>query len=214
MLKGNCALFWSDNFDNQRDSLYGGNMDQRFYDMIEANPVIAAVKNEEGLEECCKLDDIKVVFILYGSICNIGTIVKKIKEADKIALVHIDLVSGLASKEIAVNFIRYNTEADGIITTKPQLIKRAKDLGLHTILRVFLLDSMAYQNIDKEIAMVRPDIIEVLPGLMPKVIRKITKNVKIPVIAGGLISEKEDVVAALGAGAISVSTTNPVVWEM
>lgn len=189
-------------------------MNQRFYDMIEANPVIAAVKNEEGLEECCGLEDIKVIFILYGSICNIGTIVKKIKDADKIALVHIDLVNGLASKEIAVNFIRYNTEADGIITTKPQLIKRAKELGLHTVLRVFLLDSMAYQNIDKEIVMVRPDMIEVLPGLMPKVIRKITKNVKIPVIAGGLISEKEDVMAALGAGAISVSTTNPTVWEM
>ena len=189
-------------------------MDQRFYYMIEVNPVIAAVKNEEGLEACCRLEDIKVIFILYGSICNIGTIVKRIKEADKIALVHVDLVNGLASKEIAVNFIRYNTDADGIITTKPQLIKRAKELGLHTVLRVFLLDSMAYQNIDKEIAMVRPDIIEVLPGLMPKVIRKITKNVKVPVIAGGLISEKEDVVAALGAGAISVSTTNPSVWEM
>lgn len=189
-------------------------MDQRFYDMIEANPVIAAVKNDAGLEECCKLEEIKVIFILYGSICNIGTIVKRIKEADKIAMVHVDLISGLAGKEIAVNFIRYNTEADGIITTKPLLIKRAKELGMHTILRVFLLDSMAYQNIEKEIAMVRPDIIEVLPGLMPKVIRRITRKIRIPLIAGGLISEKEDVMAALDAGAISVSTTNPSVWEM
>ena len=189
-------------------------MDQRFYDMIEANPVIAAVKNNEGLEECCKLEEIKVIFILYGSICNIGTIVKRIKDADKIAMVHVDLVSGLANKEIAVNFIRYNTEADGIITTKPLLIKRAKELGMHTILRVFLLDSMAYQNIEKEIAMVKPDIIEILPGLMPKVIRRITGNIRIPLIAGGLISEKEDVMAALNAGAISVSTTNPSVWEM
>ena len=189
-------------------------MDQRFYDMIEANPVIAAVKDEEGLEACCKLEEIKVIFILYGSICNIGDIVKKIKEADKIAMVHVDLINGLASKEIAVNFIKYSTEADGIITTKPILVKRAKELGLHTILRVFLLDSMAYQNIEKECVNVRPDIIEVLPGLMPKVIRKIAKSIRIPVIAGGLISEKEDVMAALDAGAISVSTTNPSVWEM
>lgn len=189
-------------------------MDQRFYDMIEANPVIAAVKNNEGLEECCKLEEIKVIFILYGSICNIGTIVKRIKEADKIAMVHVDLISGLASKEIAVNFIRYNTEADGVITTKPLLIKRAKELGMHTILRVFVLDSMAYQNIEKEITMVRPDIIEILPGLMPKVIHRIAQNIRIPLIAGGLISEKEDVMAALNAGAISVSTTNPSVWEM
>lgn len=189
-------------------------MDQNFYNMIEMNPVIAAVKDDVGLEACCKLEEIKVIFILYGNICNIGTIVKRIKESDKIAMVHVDLVNGLAGKEIAVNFIKYNTEADGIITTKPALIKRAKELELHTILRVFLLDSMAYQNIEKEIVMVRPDIIEVLPGLMPKVIRKIAKSIRIPLIAGGLISEKEDVMAALNAGAISVSTTNPSVWEM
>ena len=35
-----------------------------------------------------------------------------------------------------------------------------------------------------------------------------------PVIAGGLISDKEDVIEALDAGAISVSTTNQDVWFM
>lgn len=189
-------------------------MDQHFFDMMDANPVIAAVKDNEGLEACCRMEEIKVIFILYGSVCNIDQIVKKIKEADKIAMVHVDLVSGLANKEIAVNFIRQHTLADGIITTKPQLIKRAKELGLHTVLRVFLLDSMALQNISKQIALVKPDILELLPGLMPKVIRKVSKSVRIPVIAGGLISEKEDVMAALDAGAIAVSSTNPGVWEM
>ncbi len=35
-----------------------------------------------------------------------------------------------------------------------------------------------------------------------------------PIIAGGLISDKESVVAALSAGAIAVSSTNHGVWEM
>jgi glycerol uptake operon antiterminator len=35
-----------------------------------------------------------------------------------------------------------------------------------------------------------------------------------PVIAGGLISDKEDIISALGAGAIAVSSTNPAVWNM
>ena len=43
-------------------------MDQRFYDMLESNPVIAAVKDIEGLEKCCQLEDIKVIFILFGDI--------------------------------------------------------------------------------------------------------------------------------------------------
>ena len=60
----------------------------------------------------------------------------------------------------------------------------------------------------------RSDFIEILPGVMPKIIRKICKMVKIQVIVGGLITDKEDIVAALDAGAISVSSTNPKVWGM
>ena len=50
-------------------------MNQKLYDLIEANPVIAAVKDMEGLDACCQRDEIKVVFILFGDICNIITIV-------------------------------------------------------------------------------------------------------------------------------------------
>lgn len=189
-------------------------MDQKFYDLIEANPVIAAVKDMEGMDACCAREEIKVVFILFGDICNINTIVRQVKKAGKLAMVHVDLISGLSSKEVSVNFIKQNTQADGIISTKPALIKRARELSLYTTLRIFLLDSMAFENIEHQMAIARPDLIEILPGLMPKVIRKVCGMVKVPVIAGGLIAEKEDVVSALSAGAISVTTTNPGVWLM
>lgn len=189
-------------------------MDQNFYELFEANPIIAAVKDLKGLNDCCVMEDIKVVFILFGDICSINQIVEKIKGADKIALVHIDLITGLSGREVAVDFIREQTRADGIISTKPALIKRARELSFLTALRVFVLDSMAFENIKKQVEIARPDIIEILPGLMPGVIKKVCKAVKVPVIASGLISEKEDVVVALAAGAISVSTTNPKVWNM
>lgn len=56
-------------------------------------------------------------------------------------MVHIDLINGLSGKEIAVDFIQKFTRADGIITTKPALIKRARELELSTILRFFVIDS-------------------------------------------------------------------------
>ena len=189
-------------------------MEQKYFDLIEANPVIAAIKDDRGLSACCLCEEVRVVFILYGDICNISQIVEKVKEAGKIAMVHVDLVSGLCGKEIAVDFIKTNTCADGIISTKPALVKRGKELKLYTTLRIFILDSMAFENIQKQMSVAKADMIEILPGLMPKIINRICRLVKVPVIAGGLISEKEDVVAALAAGAISVSTTNPKVWEM
>ena len=166
------------------------------------------------LEVCCSLEDIRVVFILFGDICSVKEIVDKVKAAGKVAMVHVDLISGLSSKDIVVEFIQKNTKADGIISTKPTLIKKGRELGMFTILRYFLLDSMAYENIRQQQHAVKPDYIEVLPGVMPRVIKRICGSVKTPIIAGGLITDKEDVMAALSAGAIAVSSTNHQVWKM
>lgn len=99
-------------------------------------------------------------------------IVKRVKDAGKVAMVHVDLISGLSPKEVSVEYLKEHTEADGIISTKPSLIKKAKELGMYTILRYFLLDSMAFENIRQQQHIVRPDFIEVLPGVMPRVIKK------------------------------------------
>ena len=179
-------------------------MNSFFHEAVEENPIIAAVKNMDDLKICCSLEDIRVVFILFGDVCSIREIVQQIKDSGKVAMVHVDLISGLSSKEIVVDFIRKNTEADGIISTKAALIKRGKELKMFTVLRYFLLDSMAYENIRQQQHAVKPDYIEVLPGVMPKT----------PIIAGGLISDKESVMAALSAGAIAVSSTNHEVWKM
>lgn len=186
-------------------------MKSLIHEAIEDCPIITAVKDEAGLKKCLTCDS-RIVFILFGDICNIGRLVDKVKESGRIAIVHMDLVNGLGNKEVSVDFIKVNTKADGIITTKSSLIKRGKELGMFTVLRFFVIDSMALQNIEKQGGSVKPDLIEILPGVMPKVIRRICRLTKIPIIAGGLIQDKEDIVNALSAGAISISTTNESVW--
>lgn len=192
-------------------------MNQEFYDAVEANPVIAAVKNDSGLQTAAAMEEIQVIFVLYGDICTIPEIVEKIKDSGKKALVHIDLIAGLSAKEVSVEFIKRQTNADGIITTKPALVRRAKELGLFTVLRFFVIDSLALKNIENlesQHRMSRPDVIEVLPGVMPKVLQKIAKVSRIPMIAGGLVTDREDVIQALSAGAMAVSATNQEVWTL
>ena len=171
-------------------------MNKEFREALEDSPIIAAIKDDEGLKKC-KESDSQVIFILYGDICSISDIVNEVKTSGKIAMVHIDLINGLSSKEIAVDFIKKYTEADGIITTKPAL---------------FVIDSMAYENIEKQLRAARPDLIEILPALMPKVVKRICKMSSTPVIAGGLVSEKEDIMELLDAGVTSVSSTNTDIW--
>ena len=192
-------------------------MNQEFYDAVEANPVIAAVKNDAGLQAAVEMEEIQVIFVLYGDVCTIPEILERIKAAGKKAMVHIDLIAGLSAKEISVEFIARQTRADGIITTKPALVRRAKALGIFAVLRFFVIDSLALKNIENlemQCGTSRPDFIEVLPGVMPKVLGRIAKVSRIPMIAGGLITEKEDVIAALSVGAIAVSSTNQDVWKL
>ena len=176
--------------------------------------MIAAVKDENGLAACIACEETEIDFILYGDICSIGKIVNTVKRAGKTAIVHIDLIDGLMSKESSVEFIKEYTAADGIISTKPLMVNKAKELGMYAVLRVFILDSMAFENIKKRLKSVRPDALEILPGLMPKIIQRVSRIAKVPIIAGGLISEKDDVISALSAGAGCVSTTNRTIWNV
>jgi glycerol-3-phosphate responsive antiterminator len=174
---------------------------------LKNNQYICAIKDSEGLEKCIN-SDYKVVFVLYGTVMNICEIVKVLKDAGKITFVHIDLIEGLSAKEVAVEFIADNTGADGIISTKQTLIKIAAVHGLLTVQRFFLIDSLAYSNLLKQIKSEAMDVIEVLPACSTKTISKIVKITELPVIASGLIQDNEDVAAALSAGATAISGTN------
>ena len=86
-------------------------MKKEFKEAIEDSPIIAAIKDDEGLKKCLTSES-RVIFILYGDICNIPDIVETVKSSGKIAMVHIDLIAGLSSKEIAVDFIQKYTKAE------------------------------------------------------------------------------------------------------
>ena len=185
---------------------------EQLLDLLAGGPVIAAVKDAGGL--AAALDsDVSVVFLLSGDVLTIPDTAARVRRAGKRAFVPLDLVDGLAAREVSVDFIARQTQADGIISTKAALTRRGRELGLVSIQRFFLLDSMALDNIQRQRAQ-DCDLIEVLPGLMPKIIRRVAQSTGKPVIAGGLISDKEDVTNALSAGAVAVSTTNPAVWRM
>ena len=172
-----------------------------------------AIKNNKDLEKCLESDN-KVVFVLYGNLESIPIIVKKLKNKDKVVIVHEDLIEGLSNSYYAAIFIKNYTEADGIITTKPSYAVSARKLGLFAVLRFFVFDSMSYENMKETIKDVNCDVIEMLPGIMPNLIIDIKKRTNIPIVAGGLITNKEEVVSAINAGSIAISSSNHKVWQM
>ena len=125
-------------------------MNQEFYDAVEANPVIAAVKNDAGLQAAVEMEEIQMIFVLYGDVCTIPAILERIKAfCGKKSNGTYRSDAGLSAKEISVEFIARQTRADGIITTKPALVRRAKELGIFAVLRFFVIDSLALKKYRK-----------------------------------------------------------------
>ena len=180
--------------------------------LLERTPVIPAVKEPETLDLALAHDG-AAVFLLCGDILNIAGLVDRVHRAGKQAVIHADLIAGMAPKEIAVDYLR-RCGADGIISTRPHLIRRGRELGMLTVLRVFAIDSKAVSNLGRETEGGMPDVIEILPGTLCKVLRRLSRELPVPLIAGGLLSDKADVLAALGAGALCVSASDESLWAL
>ena len=59
----------------------------------------------------------------------------------------------------------------------------------------------------------KADMVEVMPGLLPKAIAELAVSGRTPVIAGGLIETAEEIQAAFAAGASAVSTGKKGLWK-
>ncbi len=79
---------------------------------------------------------------------------------------------------------------DGIITTKGNLVRQAKELNLFAIQRCFILDSISVESALKAVQKYKPDAVEIMPGIMPRITEKLAKSVRVPIITGGLIEKR------------------------
>lgn len=177
------------------------------------NPVIAAIRNDEDLKKAIN-SKVRIVFILYGSIMNIKKICDRLKEADKLVFVHVDLIEGLKGDYTGLLFLKETVQPYGIISTKATNVKNAKKLGLSVIQRIFAVDSLSLETGIRNIQSVLPDAVEVMPGVASKIIKIIGESVQVPIIAGGLIQSKMDIMESIESGAIAISTTERKLWEL
>lgn len=182
---------------------------QNIIDALERTPIIAAT-DSSGWEKAIA-SDVEVLFHLSANIMTIESDIKKAKANNKYIFVHIDLAEGIGKDRTGIKWLS-QLGVDGIISTKAQLIRSAKDCGLTAIQRFFVLDSKGMGSISEMIDTTRPDLIEIMPGVIPKALSLFSEK-GIPVIAGGLIETKAEITAALSSGAIAVSTGKNNLWS-
>lgn len=177
------------------------------------HPVIAGVRSEKSLRKALE-SEVVALFILNGDIFSLPRIMELVKEHDKLVFLHIDLLEGIGRDRKGVEYLAKNYLCDGIVTTKSNLIKTARKEGLMAIQRLFLLDSAALETGKYLLENNQPDAVEILPGIAaPYFINHIDNKLTCPIIAGGLIREKEEVEDLIEKGVFAVSTSNDKLWR-
>ena len=184
-------------------------MNRKIIDLLEECPVISAIKSG-GLEAAAN-SQCSLVFLLAANILSVKEETDKLHTAGKKVFVHIDLAEGIGKDGFGVSYLK-KCGADGIISTKSAVIRMAKEQNLVTVQRIFALDSQGILSAAETVKTANPDFIEIMPGIAYKAIKQLS-GIKIPVIAGGLISEKSEIFSALDSGAIAVSTGKQELWD-
>ncbi|WJY26397.1 glycerol-3-phosphate responsive antiterminator [Sporosarcina trichiuri] len=173
--------------------------------------IIPAIRNMKDFDAVLKTDHELIIF-LETRLSQLESTVKHAKQLGKKVLIHADLVQGLKVDEYGLEYLIHNVKVDGIISTKANVIAFAKKHRILGIQRLFALDSHALShnlNICKKI---QPDYIEILPGVIPGIVKEIYDETGIPIIAGGLIRTQQDVDNALNNSAYAVTTSNRELW--
>lgn len=185
----------------------------KIIEAIKDNPIIAAVRKPEDLPSVLE-SNVTTVFLLGGDIFNIKDLVQRTIDSSKCVLIHIDLLEGIGKDHKAIDYIQEIIMPDGIITTKSSHVKYAKEKNMFVIQRFFLVDSQSYETAIKAAQTYEPDMIEIMPGIMPDIVKRITSQLTMPVIAGGLIDSKDHIIKLLQAGAMGISTGKNELWGL
>ena len=178
---------------------------------VENYPIIAAVRTEEDFSAAL-LSEVEAIFLLSSDIITVQAHAESAHMHGKQLFVHMDFVDGLSKDAAGVRYLA-TKGIDGLISTRSNVISVAAELGITSVQRFFAIDSRSVDTALESLRASKADMIEIMPGIAYKAIERVCAKVNIPIIAGGLIDQKEEIFHAINAGASMVSTGKRELWN-
>lgn len=144
---------------------------------------------------------------------TLDDIVKQLRKKKKQIYVHVEMVGDIGRDISVIEYLAEVFAVEGIVTTKSNMVVAAKHAGIKSIQRVFAIDTAAVETAIRMIQHCEPDEVELMPGIMPRIIGEFKERIDNPLIAGGLIRSQDEIGTAFSSGADYVSIGNPDFWN-
>ncbi|WP_206917815.1 glycerol-3-phosphate responsive antiterminator [Alicyclobacillus acidoterrestris] len=180
---------------------------------FENQRIIPAVKHMKDFEQLLTRDFTYIV-LLESHLTQLPSLIRTAKQHNKKLILHADLIQGLKHDESAAQFLCQMLKPAGLISTHSSVITTAKKNRVLAIQRIFLIDSQSLDTSYRVLTNSKPDYIEVLPGVLPDIIREVRRATQLPILAGGFIRSRSDIQSVLDAGAAGVTTSHKDLWSV
>ena len=174
--------------------------------------IIAAVRTAEEFENAVK-SKVGIIFHLSPDLHTIADLAKTAHSYGKKLFIHLDLATGIGKDKSGIMYVK-NAGVDGVISTRVSIIKAARECGVFTVQRFFAVDSQSVDTTVEAVKSAKPDMLEIMPGVLTKVIKRLRQLVKVPIIAGGLIDSVDEIEVILESGATAISTSKKEIWDL
>jgi glycerol uptake operon antiterminator len=183
-----------------------------FVSRLRRFPCGAAVKTDGELEAALA-SSVGAIFLLRGNGLELAPVVRRVHEAGKLAVVHIDLVDGLASDIAGVRWLA-RCGVDAVISSQGQAVRAVRAEGLIAIQRLLCVSQVAIALGLAAVSRSQPQIVELLPGvILPSVADLVLPHLSVPLLAGGFVRDGEDMRRVIAAGALAVTTSERALWN-
>lgn len=179
---------------------------------FEQQRIVPAISNYKQLKVFLTAS-LTYCVLLDFQLAELNEVIHELKHHKKKVLVHMDLIKGLAANEFGAIYLIQQLKVDGIISTKTSPLIVAKKRRIIAIQRIFLKDSLSLEKSLNVVQKLQPDYLEILPAISTPVLPYIISKSGCKVVCGGLIQSIHEIDACLQNGAVSVTTSNPELWN-
>lgn len=178
---------------------------------LEKRPVVPAIRNLGSDFEEILVVDYPAVFVLGGDVFELADLLRD-RDHRPPVFVNVDLAKGVSSDAEGLRFLSRHVE--GVISTHRRTVEIARERGMITVQRLFAIDSGAVERGLKMITRTAPDFVEILPApAFSEIAGYYRKVCGIPVLAGGLVTDADQVSSLLASGVSGVSTSDSGLWS-
>lgn len=185
-----------------------------FQERLEQHRMIAAIKEPKALDKAIKYKhNLSAVILMTGNILTVHQYVKVLQDEGLPVILHVEKIGGLQLDQYGIDFLYNVVKPFAIVTTKLNVIKKAKQKKMFVIQRVFLIDTEVYCQLEQSVNDSAADMIEIMPCRAPDFIKKLSLVTDKPLITGGLLTTEKDAIEALRSGAAAVTTSNTELWK-